>query len=63
MNKEYPELMAELNAFIASEVPSIIVHNTTKTDFPPDCPMPPTEAIVPASGVTIATRLLKEEGL
>jgi len=64
MNKEYPELMAELNEFIKSEVPSIIVHNTTKDDFPVGCPMPPTEAIVSASGVTIANRLLrKDEGL
>ena len=61
MNKEYPELMAELNEFIKSEVPSIIVHNTTKEDFPEGCPLPPTEGIIAASGVTIANRLLRKE--
>ena len=63
MNKEYPELMAELNDFILTEATTILVHNTTKDDFPPGCPLPPTEAIVAASAVTIAKRLLKEEGL
>ena len=63
MNKEYPELMAELNEFIKAEATTVLVHNTTKDDFPPDCPLPPTEAIVAASAVTIAKRLLREEGL
>ena len=63
MNKEYPELMAELNEFIRTEASSIIIHNTTKDDFPPDCPLPPTEAIVAASAVTIANRLLRETEL
>jgi len=61
MNKEYPELMAELNAYIQNEVPSMLVHNTTAADFPPGIALPPTEEIVSASAVTIAMRLLKEE--
>ena len=61
MNKEYPELMAELNAYIHDNVPSIMVHNTTAADFPQGIPLPPTEEIVSASAVTIAMRLLKEE--
>ena len=63
MNKEYPELMAELNEFIRAEAPTVLVHNTSKDDFPPGCPMPPTEAIVAASAVTIAKRMLREEDL
>jgi hypothetical protein len=63
MNKEYPDLMAELNAFIQAKVPSMLVHNTTAADFPAGCAFPPSEEIVAASAVTIALRLLKEEGL
>lgn len=60
MNSSHPDLMAELNSFIASEVPSIIVHNTTVGDFPADCPKPPTEDIVNQSALTIANRYLQE---
>lgn len=63
MNKAYPELMAELNTFINKEVPSIIVHNTTISDFPPDCKLPPSEEIIAQSGLTIANRFLKAEEL
>ena len=61
MNKEYPFLMAELNAFIAENAPTVIVHNTTAADFTPGCSFPPSEEVVAESGVTIAMRLLKEE--
>lgn len=58
MNKAYPELMADLNAFIQAEVPSIIVHNTTAADFPEGVPV--NGEVIAASGVTIAKRLLKQ---
>lgn len=63
MKKEYPELMAELYAFISENAPTVIVHNTTVADFTPGCSFPPSEEVVAESGVTIAMRLLKEESL
>ncbi len=59
MNASYPDLMTELNEFIAKEIPSIIIHNTTKADFPAGCAMPPSEKIVNESALTIASRYLE----
>ena len=58
MNSSYPDLMKELNEFIAAEVPSIIVHNTTGADFPPGTTYPPSQDIVNDSALTIANRYL-----
>ena len=59
MPQGFPDLVKELNIYCAEEVPSIIVHQTSKADFPPDVEMPPSVEVVNQSAVTIANRYLE----
>ena len=58
MGSTYADLMADLDKYIADEVPTMRVHNVSKADFPPDCPMPPTEEIISQAAVTVCNALL-----
>lgn len=60
MMTEAPELMADLQAFIAAECPGVRIALTTKADFDADVSFPPTEEQVAKSGLNICTRLLAE---
>jgi hypothetical protein len=62
MMKGFPELMAELLAFVAAECPAILVHKTSGPDFDPEVTFPPgpTEAQVNRSALNICSRYLRE---
>ena len=65
MMKGFPELMADLLAFLEKECPTIKVHKTVKEDFDDDVPFPPagfpTEEQVNKSALNICMRLLEQE--
>lgn len=61
MRATYVDLMADLDAFIAQEVPQLRVHNVTKADFPPDVTWPPTSEVLGIGAVAVADRLLAED--
>jgi hypothetical protein len=60
MRGTYVELMADLDSFIASEIPQLRVHNVTKVDFPPDATFPLSSEVVAQAAVTTADRYLAE---
>ncbi len=60
MRGTYVELMAELDDFIAKEIPQLRVHTVTKADFPPDTPMPPSSEVIAVAAVTAADHYLAE---
>eukprot|EP01041_Mallomonas_annulata_P013813 gene13813-29374_t len=64
MMQGFPELMADLLAFIEKECPTILVHTTVKDDFDADVLFPPagypTEAQVNKTALTICLRLLEQ---
>ena len=64
MMKGFPELMADLLAFLEKECPTIKVHKTVKDDFDADVPFPPagspTEEQVNKSALNICMRLLEQ---
>ena len=62
MMSGFPDLMAELLAFIAGECPSVVVHKTVKADFDADVSWPPTEAQVNKSALNICLRMLEQGG-
>jgi hypothetical protein len=62
MMSGFPDLMAELLAFIAEECPSVTVHKTVQADFDEDVSWPPTEAQVNKSALNICRRILKQGG-
>ena len=63
MMQGFPELMADLLAFLEKECPTIKVHKTVKDDFDADVLFPPagkpTEAQVNKSALNICNRLLE----
>jgi hypothetical protein len=59
MMSGFPDLMAELLAYIAEECPTVKVHKTVKEDFDPDVSWPPTEAQVNKSALNICLRMLE----
>jgi hypothetical protein len=59
MMSGFPDLMAELLAYIAKECPTVHVQKTVKEDFDPDVSWPPTEAQVNKSALNICLRMLK----
>ena len=61
MRGTYVELMADLDAYIASEVPQMRVHNVSKADFPPDTPFPPSSEVIAVAAVTAADHYLAQE--
>ena len=65
MMQGFPELMADLLAFIDKECPTIKVHKTVKGDFDDGVPFPPagypTEEQVNKSALNICVRLLEQE--
>jgi hypothetical protein len=60
MMTEFPEMMGELQTFIAAKCQGVRVVITTKADFDAGIPFPPTEEQVGKSALTICTRLLAE---
>jgi hypothetical protein len=64
MMQGFPELMADILAFLAKECPTIIVHKTVKDDFDAGVPFPPagypTEEQVNKSALNICMRLLDQ---
>ena len=62
MMKGFPDLMADLLAFVAAECPSILVHKTGPPDFDPEVTFPPgpNEAQVNKSALNICMRYLGE---
>ena len=64
MMQGFPDLMAELLAFVEKECPTIRVHKTVKDDFDADVQLPPagypTEAQVNKSALNICNRLLEQ---
>lgn len=61
MMSGFPELMAELLAYIAAECPTVVVHKTVKEDFDADVSWPPTEAQVNKSALNICLRMLEQQ--
>lgn len=61
MMSGFPELMAELLAYIAAECPTVAVHKTVKEDFDADVSWPPTEAQVNKSALNICLRMLEQQ--
>lgn len=61
MMSGFPELMAELLAYIAAECPTVVVHKTVKEDFDADVSWPPTEAQVNKSALNICLRMLDQQ--
>jgi hypothetical protein len=61
MMKGFPELMKELLDYV-TELPTILVHKTSATDFDPEVTFPPgpTEAQVNKSALNICSRFLAE---
>jgi hypothetical protein len=59
MMSGFPDLMAELLAYIAKECPTVQVQKTVKEDFDPDVSWPPTEAQVNKSALNICLRMLE----
>jgi hypothetical protein len=59
MMSGFPDLMAELLAYIAKECPTVHVQKTVKEDFDTDVSWPPTEAQVNKSALNICLRMLK----
>ena len=62
MMKGFPELMADLLAYVAAECPTILVHKTSGPDFDPEVTFPPgpSEAQVNKSALNICMRYLSE---
>ena len=64
MMRGFPELMADLLAFLEKECPTILVHETVKDDFDADVLFPPagypTEEQVNKSALNICMRLLAQ---
>ena len=60
MMQGFPDLMAELLAYIESDCKSILVHKTVKADFDEGIPFPPTEEQVNKSALNICLRYLAE---
>ena len=60
MMQGFPDLMAELLAYIESDCKSILVHKTVKPDFDEGIPFPPTEEQVNKSALNICERYLAE---
>ena len=59
MMSSHTEAMNVILDFIKTQVPSIIVHITTKADFPEDTVFPPCQEVVAKTVIPIVTRLLK----
>ena len=59
MMKGFPDLMADLLAFIEKECPTILVHKTILSDFDEGVTFPPTEEQVNKSALNICMRLLE----
>lgn len=60
MRGTYVDLMADLDAFIATEIPQLKVHNVTKADFPPDASFPPSSEIIAQAAVIAADAYLAQ---
>ena len=56
----FPDLMADLLRFISEECPTIVVHQTVKSDFDADVAWPPTEEQVNKSALNICMRMLEQ---